>query len=191
VLCELVLPGDMTGDRMMEIVYILDSKRGYAADYTTYTIVEKVKITQRFLVGAFLPIIMVGGIIFGIFTPVEAGAVAVLYAVLVGFFVTKSLSLSMVYGALLRTGVISSVVFLMMGIANVASWILTTEQIPQAVAGIITSITTDPLLFLLLINLILLVVGLFFDTVAAMVMFGPLLIPIVTQYGIDPLQIGR
>lgn len=185
-----VIPGVMIGAGLMGIVYILARKRGYAADYTTYTIVEKVKITQRFLVGAFLPIIMVGGIIFGIFTPVEAGAVAVLYAVLVGFFVTKSLSLSMVYGALLRTGVISSVVFLMMGIANVASWILTTEQIPQAVAGIITSITTDPLLFLLLINLILLVVGLFFDTVAAMVMFGPLLIPIAAQYGIDPLQFG-
>src|SRR5699024_7779606 len=126
-----VIPGVMIGAGLMGLVYILARKRGYAADYTTYIIVEKVKITQRFLVGAFLPIIMVGGIIFGIFTPVEAGAVAVLYAVLVGFFVTKSLSLSMVYGALLRTGVISSVVFLMMGIANVQVGYLLPNRFPK------------------------------------------------------------
>src|SRR5690606_32843852 len=134
--------------------------------------------------------IMVGGIVLGIFTPVEAGAVAVLYAILVGLFVTRTLTFSLICAALRRTGVISSVVFLMMGLANVASWILTTEQIPQVAADALSSVTSNPLVFLLLVNVILLVVGLFFDTVAAMVMFGPLLIPMAAAYGIDPVQFG-
>ena len=185
-----VIPGLMIGIGLMFIVYIIARKRGYPADSDTYSWRERFVITQRFMVGAFLPVIMVGGIILGIFTPVEAGAVAVLYAIIVGLFVTKSLNFTMICGALRRTGVISSVVFLMMGIANVASWILTTEQIPQVAAEALSSVTSNPLIFLLLVNIILLIVGLFFDTVAAMVMFGPLLIPMAEAYGIDPLQFG-
>ncbi|MFT0545533.1 TRAP transporter large permease [Allopusillimonas ginsengisoli] len=185
-----VIPGLMIGVGIMVIVYIIARKRGYPAESRQYTWMEKLMITQRFMVGAFLPVIMVGGIVLGIFTPVEAGAVAVLYAILVGLFVTRTLTFSLICAALRRTGVISSVVFLMMGLANVASWILTTEQIPQVAADALSSVTSNPLVFLLLVNVILLVVGLFFDTVAAMVMFGPLLIPMAAAYGIDPVQFG-
>jgi len=92
--------------------------------------------------------------------------------------------------ALKKTGITSSVVFLMMGVANVASWIMTTEQVPQAAADAIRALTDNPLMFLLLVNIILLIVGCLFDVVAAMVMFGPILIPMADAYGIDPLHFG-
>lgn len=185
-----VIPGILLGVGMMGIVYLIARLRGYPATPTDYDLAAKLRIVGRFMIAAFLPVIMVGGIISGIFTPVEAGAVAVFYALLVGFFVTRELHAGALYRALLRTGVISSVVFLMMGVANVASWILTTQQVPQTVGNLIYSLTTDPLVFLLLINIVLLITGLLFDTVAAMVMFGPILIPLAEIYGIDPLQFG-
>ena len=93
-------------------------------------------------------------------------------------------------GGFLIALIVVVVVFLMMGVANVASWIMTTEQVPQAAAAAIRSFTDSPLVFLALVNVLLLIVGLFFDVVAAMVMFGPILIPMAAQFGIDPVHFG-
>ncbi len=185
-----VVPGLLIGLGMMSIVYFIARRRNYPADGGRYTLGQRFVISRQFLVALLLPLIMVGGIVSGAFTPVESGAIAVLYAMLVGFFVTRTLDLKGLVAALRKTGVISSVVFLMMGVANVAAWIMTTEQVPQAAAEAIRSLTDDPLVFLLLVNLILLIVGCLFDTVAAMVMFGPILIPMAEAFGIDPLHFG-
>ncbi|MGX5650320.1 TRAP transporter large permease [Hydrogenophaga sp. YM1] len=185
-----VVPGLLIGLGMMAIVYFIARRRNYPADGGRYTLGQRFVISRQFLVALLLPLIMVGGIVSGAFTPVESGAIAVLYAMLVGFFVTRTLDLKGLYAALRKTGVISSVVFLMMGVANVAAWIMTTEQVPQAAAEAIRAFTDDPLVFLLLVNLILLIVGCLFDTVAAMVMFGPILIPMAEAFGIDPLHFG-
>jgi len=185
-----VVPGILMGVGMMVVAYWIARRRNYPTDKAMYTLVERLVTLRKFIVALLLPVIMVGGIISGAFTPVESGAIAVLYALLVGFFLTRSLTLKTLYDALRRTGIISSVVFLMMGVANVASWIMTTEQVPQGVAAAVKALTDDPLMFLLLINLILLVVGCLFDVVAAMVMFGPILIPMAEAYGIDPLHFG-
>lgn len=185
-----VVPGILIGVGMMVVAYLVARKRGYAATPGTYTMRDRLRVTLSFGIAAMLPVIMVGGIVLGVFTPVEAGAVAVLYALVVGAFVTRTLSRTDVLSALLRTGIISSVVFLMMGVANVASWILTTEQVPMEAAAAIRSLTDNPLVFLLLVNILLLIVGCFFDVVAAMVMFGPILIPMAASFGIDPLQFG-
>lgn len=185
-----VVPGVLIGVGMMVVAWLIARIRGYEATPGTYTWRDRLVITRRFMIGALLPVIMIGGIVGGVFTPVEAGAVAVLYAIFVGFFVTRTLTLVDLGKALIKTGVISSVVFLMMGVANVASWIMTTQQVPQAAAEAIQAITDNPLVFLLLINVLLLIVGLFFDVVAAMVMFGPILIPMAAAFGIDPLHFG-
>ena len=185
-----VIPGVLVGVGMLAIVYLIARRRNYPADKGVYTLRERLGISRRFLVALLLPVIMVGGIVSGVFTPVESGAIAVLYATFVGFFITRSLDIRSFVTALKKTGVISSVVFLMMGVANVASWIMTTEQVPQMAAEAIQSLTNNPLVFLLLVNVILLVIGCLFDTVAAMVMFGPILIPMATAFGIDPLHFG-
>lgn len=186
-----VVPGLLIVAGMMGIVYVTARVRGYpAAPLTGLSLKAKLVIIHRFLLAAMLPVIMLGGILSGAFSPVEAGAVAVLYTLIIGLFVTRSLNGSKVYQALLRTGIISAVIFLMMGVANAASWILTTEQIPQAVGEFIMAFTQNPLVFLLMVNIALLLIGLLFDTVAAMVMFGPILIPLAAIYGIDPLHFG-
>ncbi len=185
-----VVPGVLVGLGMMVIVYFISRRRNYPAEKGTYTLLDRFRISRKFFIALMLPVIMVGGIVSGAFTPVESGAIAVLYALFVGFFLTRSLSVSSVVVALKKTGVTSSVVFLMMGVANVASWIMTTEQLPQAAAEAIRALTDNPLVFLLLVNIILLIVGCLFDTVAAMVMFGPILIPMAEAYGIDPLHFG-
>ncbi len=185
-----VVPGVLVGLGMMVIVYFISRRRNYPAEKGTYTLLDRFRISRKFFIALMLPVIMVGGIVSGAFTPVESGAIAVLYALFVGFFLTRSLSVSSVVVALKKTGVTSSVVFLMMGVANVASWIMTTEQLPQAAAEAIRALTDNPLVFLLLVNIILLIVGCLFDTVAAMVMFGPILIPMAEPYGIDPLHFG-
>lgn len=185
-----VVPGLLMAAGMMGVTYLIARVRGYPAESAKTTVSEKLRIVRRFIVAAALPVIMVGGIVGGVFTPVEAGAVAVLYALLIGIFVTRTLNLQNLYKALISTGVITSVVFLMMGVANFASWIITTEQVPQAVADAISLITTNPLVFLLLVNIILLIAGLFFDAVAAMVMFAPILVPLSEAFGIPPLQFG-
>lgn len=185
-----VVPGLLVGFGMMAIVYFIARRRNYPADKGSYTLRERLVVSRKFIIALLLPVIMVGGIISGVFTPVESGAIAVLYATFVGFFLTKALDLHKFFTALKRTGVISSVVFLMMGVANVAAWIMSTEQVPQTAATAIRSLTDNPLVFLLLVNIILLIIGCLFDTVAAMVMFGPILIPMAAAFGIDPLHFG-
>lgn len=185
-----VVPGLLVGFGMMVIVYFIARRRNYPADKGSYTLRERLMVSRKFIIALLLPVIMVGGIISGVFTPVESGAIAVLYATFVGFFLTKALDLHKFFTALKRTGVISSVVFLMMGVANVAAWIMSTEQVPQTAATAIRSLTDNPLVFLLLVNIILLIIGCLFDTVAAMVMFGPILIPMAAAFGIDPLHFG-
>jgi tripartite ATP-independent transporter DctM subunit len=185
-----IVPGILMGIGMMVIVHVIARRRRYPAEPGRVGSAEALAIVGRFLIAALLPVILVGGIVGGVFTPVESGAVAALYAIVTGFLVTRTLTIKALYAALRKTGIISSVVFLMMGVANVASWILTTQQVPQAAARAITALTSDPLVFLLLVNLLLLLVGCVLDTVAAMVMFGPLLIPMAAAFGIDPLHFG-
>lgn len=185
-----IVPGLMIAFGLMVIVYVIARIRGYKSDPLNASWAEKFAIVRRFIVAFILPLIMVGGIVGGIFTPVEAGAVAVLYAIVVGFFVTRSLTVNSVRKALLRTGITSAVVFMMMGVANIASWILTTQQVPQTIGMEMMQFTQNPLVFLLMVNIVLLLVGLVFDTVAGMVMFGPILIPMASMYGIDPLHFG-
>jgi tripartite ATP-independent transporter DctM subunit len=185
-----IVPGMMIGFGLMGIIYVIARIRGFKADPLITTFSEKMVIIRQFGLAFMLPFIMVGGIVGGIFTPVEAGAVAVLYALIIGFFFTRTLTVDSVCKALLRTGITSAVVFLMMGVANIASWILTTQQVPQTIGMTMQQFTQDPLVFLLLVNVVLLLVGLLFDTVAAMVMFGPILIPMAAMYGIDPVHFG-
>lgn len=185
-----VIPGIMMGIGMMGVTYLIARKRNYPSDDISLTWPEKLVIWRRFIVALMLPLILVGGIVGGVFTPVEAGAVAVLYAIFVGFVLTRSLTISSLYKALINTAIISSVVFLVMGVANFAGWIITTQQVPMQAAGAIASLTSNPLIFLLLVNLILLIVGLFFDAVAAMAMFVPIFVPMANMFGIDPLHFG-
>ena len=140
---------------------------------------------------AFLmPIILIGGIVFGIFTPTEAAAVAVLYGLIVGFLVYRELTVRILIRELLDTGVLAAGILLILGMAHLFGWILAAESVPAQVAGAITELTANPILILLLINVVLLVVGTFMETLASVILLTPIMLPLAQSIGIDPVHFG-
>jgi tripartite ATP-independent transporter DctM subunit len=137
-----------------------------------------------------MPIIILGGILSGVFTPTEAAAVAVGYAAFVGFFVFKSLRLRDLPELFYKTAMTTGVVFLIIGTASICGWILASERIPEAVAASMLSITNNKHFLLLLILLLMIIVGLFMDIAAALIILGPILHPLAVSQGVNPLHFG-
>ena len=142
------------------------------------------------LAALVMPIIILGGIYGGFFTPTEAATIAVFYALLIGLFVTKKLKLKQLPQILFDSAAASSVLMLVVGMATVLSRILTILQIPVTIANTLTAMTSNKIIFLLLLNIILLIVGCFMDLGAAVVMFVPCLLPLAGQMGIDLVHFG-
>lgn len=185
-----VIPGIMMGLGMMAIAYFIARKRQYPIRKGHLTSREFLARLWRVLPALTMPVIVLGGILGGVFTPTEAGAVSVMYAVLVGLFVTRELKLSDIPPALLRAGTTTAIVFLLIATANGVSWLLSTRQVPMLISAYLKSISPSPLVFLLVVNLFLLVVGCLMETAAALIMLVPILAPIAASYGIHPLHFG-
>lgn len=185
-----VVPGILIGLGMMVIVHIIAVRRGYVAEHARASLSEVMRRTREAFVALLMPAIILGGIFFGIFTSTEAAAIAVIYALLVGFVITRELRLFDVVAALPRAVIISSVVFLLVGMSNVVSFLLNASMLPTSVAEWIRSISSNPLVFLLIVNVILLILGCFLDNLAIMIMAAPVLAPVAAQFGIDPLHFG-
>ncbi|WBU64193.1 TRAP transporter large permease [Paracoccus aerodenitrificans] len=149
------------------------------------------KATLPGLATMVIPLTIIGGISLGIFTPTESAAVAIVVALLFGGLVFRELSLSKLPLIIDRTVTNSAIVLFLIMAAKVFGWVLTFNQIPQAVAAFIVSLTSDPTLFMLLIMLALMVVGMFLDGIAALIILTPILLPVaMSDYGIDPIQFG-
>ena len=185
-----VIPGIMMGLGMMAIAYFIARKRQYPIRKGHLTSREFLGRLWRVLPALMMPVIVLGGILGGAFTPTEAGAVSVMYAVLVGLFVTRELKLSDIPPALLRAGTTTAIVFLLIATANGVSWLLSTRQVPILISAYLKSISPSPLVFLLVVNLFLLLVGCLMETAAALIMLVPILAPIAASYGIHPLHFG-
>ena len=185
-----IVPGIMLGLGLMGITHIIILRKNYPRVARNYSLRDVVRILRRFFIAMFLPIIMVGGIVSGVFTPTESGCIAVVYALVIGIFVTRELTLKKIYTALIRATIITSVVFLMISIANISTWWLSVQQVPIIVSIFIQKLTSDPNIFLLLIIIFFLIVGLFIEAAAAMIMLVPVLLPLAMNYGINPIQFG-
>jgi len=135
------------------------------------------------------PVIVLGGILGGIFTPTEAAAIAVAYILLLGFCY-RELSLRSVQVLLTRSASTAAQVMFIVAGASLFGWILTVEQIPAALAEGIAGLTDSPLVFLLLVNLVLLVIGMFLEATAALLIMVPVLLPTAVELGVDPLHLG-
>jgi tripartite ATP-independent transporter DctM subunit len=185
-----VLPGIFIGLGLMAVNYVISRKRNYARVTGRLTF----KIFFKTLLGAIIPLLMpiiiVGGILSGVFTPTEAASIAVGYALLVGFFVLRTLKLKDLPNIFFRSAVATSTILIVMGMANAFSWVLATQQIPQKVSAFILSISHDPNLILFMINIFLLMVGCVLEGLAAIILIVPILMPLITQIGIDPLHFG-
>ncbi len=137
-----------------------------------------------------LPVLILGGIRFGVFTPTEAAAIAVVYALVVGFVVYRELSIKRLVYALADSTLIVGLIMLVLSAAQIYSWALTSGLVPQMAAEAIFTITENPIVLLLLINAVLLVVGMFIEANAALIILTPILYPVATSMGVDPVHLG-
>ena len=185
-----VIPGILMGLGMMVIAYVIARRRNYPVRPLSLSWRDFLVRSWHVIPALLMPVIIVGGILGGIFTATEAAAVAVAYALLVGFLVTKELKWQHIPPALLKAGVTTSVVFMLIATSNVVSWLLTTQQVPLLIARILKQLAPSPWIFLLIVNIFLLIVGCLMDLSAAMIMLVPILAPVAMTYGVDPLHFG-
>lgn len=137
-----------------------------------------------------MPVVVIGGIVGGAFTATEGSAIAVVYALAIGFLVTRRLKLADLPEALLRSALTTAMVGALIACASVVTYMLTVDLLPQKLTTFIQALTTSPLMYLVLVSVLLFVVGMFLESNAAYIMLVPLLHPIALKYGIDPLHFG-
>lgn len=183
-----IIPGLMLGVATMILVYIISKKRHYPISKK----LSKREIWEGFK-GAFLPlltpIIIIGGILSGVCTPTEAAAVAVVYALILSVLY-KEMSFKKLEKALLDTVVMSGTIIFIIASATAFAWIIAMEGIPQKVTAFILSVTTNPYLIILLLNVILLIMGMFMEALSILTIIVPFLIPLINAMGFNPVHIG-
>ena len=136
------------------------------------------------------PLIIIGGIVFGVFTPTESGAIAVAYILIVGFFFSKKLNLKNVWAATCESARLTSSIFLIIGAATVVGWLLTFERIPMKFGLFVSSVVDSPLAILLVLSALTFIIGMFMEEVASLVLLTPIFAPLALQVGIDPFHFG-
>ena len=172
----------------MVTVSIISKKRGYAPSRNRrLTWSEAAPVVREAILPMCLPVIIIGGVRLGVFTATEAGAVAVVYSVLLGLLY-KELDWKTIKNGLQETVFSTASIMLIIGAANALSWVLTKERIPQMLTEAMLEVSDNKYVFLILMNLFLLFVGMFVEGNAAMIILVPLLFPIAMNYGINEVQ---
>nr|WP_246798179.1 TRAP transporter large permease [Alkalibacter rhizosphaerae] len=183
------LPGILLGLSMMIVSYIISKKRNHPKG-ERQTIGYILRTFKDAIWAIGLTALILVGILSGVFTPTEASIMAVVYAVIVGLFVYKDLKWKQIPGAVIDSIKMSAAIMILVGFANLFAWILASEQIPQMIANGILSISTNPIIVILLLNVLLLFVGTFMETIAALIILFPVLLPVAVSVGMDPIQFG-
>lgn len=184
------LPGVMMGIALILVCWMVSKKNGYKGRGKRSSLKEIGKSFRDAVWAILFPVIILGGIYSGIFTPTEAAVVSVVYSFIVGVFVYKELDLKGGYKAFKDAVVVNGATTFMVGFSSVFAAFLTMAQIPNMIAEGITSITDNKFLILLIINLFLLVVGMFVDNIPATIILTPILLPICTAVGMDAVTFG-
>lgn len=185
-----VIPGLLLGGALMIANHYISVRRGYGAAAARDTWAQRARALVHAVPILAMPAIIIGGILSGLFTPTEASAVAVFYALIVGLFWTRSLNARVIAKVLLQSGLVTSAALLIVSMASLFAWLLTLLQIPQSIAALIGTLTSDPLAILLIVGLFVLACGLFIDTLPAVIILVPVLAPLADQFGIHPLHLA-
>jgi len=184
------VPGILMGVSLMVYCYYVGKQRGYKGREHRAPVSEVFRGFMNALLAMLMPGIIIGGIISGVFTPTESGVVAVVYALLLGLFVYRELAWRDILPIFHQSALLTGKILFILGTASIFSWILTVQGIPQQVADAVTGMKLGWVGTLLLINLILLVVGTFIDTISALLIFTPILLPLAIAVGVDPIHFG-
>ncbi len=182
-------PGILMGLSMCLVSWIIAKRKGYRGE-GQFSLARVGRTFIDCFWALMMPVIILGGIYGGIFTPTEAAAVAAFYGAFVGFFIYRELRLKDIPGVLMSAAVSTTMIMFVVGGANIFGWILTNAQVPHQLGEAFTRMTDSPLAFLMLVNVLLLVVGTLVNASAAVVILTPILLPTVLALGIDPLFFG-
>lgn len=182
------LPGILTGFMLMVVAAIWAKRKGFPVGERT-SLSELFKSFFDAIPALFLLIIVIGGIIAGIFTATEASAIAVVYTLALGFFY-KELKVKELPKIFLDSVSTTSIVMLLIATSIAMSWVMSFEEIPQTVSASLLALSDNKIIILLMINVILLAVGTFMDMTPAVLIFTPIFLPIVMELGIDPIHFG-
>jgi C4-dicarboxylate transporter DctM subunit len=185
-----IVPGFMMTIGLMVLIYVKASRGDWEVETEPFSMSG---LGTSFLsaIGALvMPLIIVGGILGGIFTATEAAVVATVYALIAGLFIYRELSFSQLPTLFRQAALNTAVVMVIVGVANLVGYVLTIEQIPLALSDWFSDRITNVLLLLLVINILLLVAGCFLDGGSAIIVFAPVLLPVTTAFGIDPVFFG-
>ncbi len=183
------IPGMIMGLGLMIVAAIIAKKRGcpVAAKPSTSVVIKK---TLDALPALSLIIVIMGGIIGGIFTATEASAIAVVYTLLLAVVFYREVSIKQLPGIILESVVTTSIVLLLIGASMGMSWAMANADIPYMISDALLAVSENPLIILLIINLILLIVGIFMDMTPALLIFTPIFLPIAMDLGMDPVHFG-
>lgn len=183
------IPGLLIGLGLILVSYFFSVRRNYPTE-PSQSAAEKWISFKESIWALLMPVIVLGGILGGIFTPTEAAAVACLYGIIIGIYVYKEMTWSSLPEIFFSCALNSSIIMILISIANVFGWIVAAEQIPQAVASALLSFSTDKNVIYFLILIIYLIVGTFMETGAALIILVPVLLPLTLQLGIDTIHFG-
>lgn len=185
-----VVPGLVMTAGMLGLCSLIAWHRGYPLAGERFSLRRALRELRRSIALVLMPVVVVGGIVGGVFTATEGAAIAVVYALAVGFLVTRRLQLADLAPALFHAAVTASIVGALIAFASVLTFLFTIELLPMRLLQGIQALTSDPTTFLLLVMAMLVVVGMFLESNAAYIMLVPLFAPIALQYGIDPVYFG-
>ena len=184
------LPGILIGIGLIICCYFYCNKQGWKGDDRRSTVKEKLAAVWDAKWALINPVIILGGIYAGIFTPTEAAAVAAVYAFICGTFIHRELNIKNIFDPIAASCSTTGTTMVIIGCATAFTKILTIQRIPDMITKGISGLTTNYVLILLLINLLLLIVGCFMDTTPAMMVLSPILLPIALSIGMNPIHFG-
>ena len=183
-----ILPGLTVGILLMVIAHIVSTKRNYPKRGKMASLGEIWRALRSAILPLMTPVIIIGGILGGIFTPTEAAGIAAGYALFLSVFVLRTIKVNEIPKLLYETAVTSSTILLIVGTATVFGWLVSTSQLPNKIADFLFQITANKYLLFFIINILLLITGMFMDAGPAIMILGPVLAPTMVKMGIHPLH---
>lgn len=185
-----IIPGLAMGLGLMIFSYFVGKKNNYRSSDRRATFKEIAVGAKDAILALIMPVIIIGGIVSGIFTATESGVIAVLYALIISLFVYREIKIKDLWPILMNTAKTSSTIIFLIGFASLFIWFLSFNQIPNELIDLMGPVAQNPILLLLVINIILLIAGTFIDTISAVSIFTPLFLPLILVAGIDPIHFG-
>ena len=182
-------PGILMGITMCIVSWFISKKNGYSGE-GSFSIIKVAKSFKECFWALMMPVIILGGIYLGLFTPTEAAAVAAVYGAFVGLFIYKELKWKDLPKTLLNAAYNTTMIMFVVGAANLFGWILTNAHVPHMLAEFFASVTDNKFVFLMMINVLLLIIGTLVNASAAVVILTPILLPVAVGMGIDPMFFG-